>query len=123
MMNNNDHKGNFFPGLIFGMMAGAGLVWFFTKTKEGQKMSGKFKEKSIDKLENLSKLIEDIEKKGMEFKKKVEEVKTEIKEKFELNEEEVNDVSKEKLSKIENLQQRGRLVSKKFFTKNGKSLS
>ena len=71
-MNNNDHKGNFFPGLIFGMMIGAGLLWFFTKTKEGQKMSERFKEKGIDKLENLGELIEDIEKKGMEFKPEIQ---------------------------------------------------
>ena len=122
-MNNNDHKGNFLPGLIFGAMIGAGLVWFFTKTKEGQKMGEEFKEKGIDKLENLGELIEDIEKKGMEFRNKVEEVKTEIKEKFELNEGEVDSYSKEKLSKIENLQKRGQVASKKFFTKNGRSLS
>ena len=122
-MNNNDHKGNFFPELIFGMMIGAGLLWFFTKTKEGQKMSERFKEKGIDKLENLGKLIEDIEEKGMEFKEKVEEVKTEIKEKFELNEGEVDNTSKEKLSKIEDLRKRGQVASKKFFTKNGRSLS
>jgi len=98
-MNNNDYKGNFLPGLIFGAMIGAGLVWFFTKTKEGQKMGEEFKEKGIDKLENLGELIEDIEKKGMEFRNKVEEVKTEIKEKFELNEGEADSSSKEKLSK------------------------
>ncbi len=124
MMNNSEHKGSSFSSLVFGMIIGAGLVWFFTKTKEGKETAERIKKKGEGAIENLSTLIEDIEKKGLEFKKKVEDVKEEIKEKFEEGKKgEVDDVAKGKLSKIEDLQQRGRTAAKKFFTKNGKALS
>jgi len=123
-MNNHEHKGGSFSSLIFGMIIGAGLVWFFTKTKEGEKTAKQIKEKSEDIIENLTTIVEDIERKGKEFKKRVGDVETEIKQRFDQAKGElVDNISEEKLSKIEELQERGRKAAKKFFTKNGKSLA
>ena len=113
---------NFFSGLLLGAIAGAGLIWFLTKTKDGVKIGQQVKEKTEDGLIKLGDLIEDIEEKGQEFKQKVEGVKKEIEQKAEGIKGVLTGEQKENLDKINKLQQRG-LKTKKFFTKNGKSLA
>jgi gas vesicle protein len=122
-MSDHEHHGNnFFSGLVLGGIIGAGLIWFLTQTEEGKKIKERIKEKSEDALDNLADLIEEMEEKGGEFKRKVRAVQEELNQKAKDIRGEIAQEAKEELSKIQELQDRGRKVAQKFFTKGGKPL-
>jgi gas vesicle protein len=106
---------SFFSGLVMGAILGAGLVYFLTTTEEGKKIQGQLKEKGGDTLDNLKNLVDEVEKKGEEFKEKAHQFQAQLADK-------VKDTSEDGLSQIERLRERGRQAVK-FFTRNGKPLS
>ena len=122
-MSDYEHHGsNFFSGLVFGAIIGGGLVWFLTQTRQGEKIRKQVKEKSKDTIDNLTDLIEEIEEKGKEFKKKVKDIQEELSQKACESKGEIAEKAQQGLSKVEELQERGRKAAKKFFIRNGKSL-
>ncbi len=122
-MADRDHNGVFFQGLIMGALLGAGAYYFLTQTKEGEKVKKKLKEKSEEALDNLAELVEDFEEKGEEFKAQAKEIQTKLEEKTKGASKEIAEEAQEKLSHIEQLRNRGRKASNKFFVRNGKSLT
>ena len=122
-MRDRDHNGGFFQGLIMGALMGAVAYYFLTQTKEGEKVKKRLKEKSEEALDNLAELVEDFEEKGEEFQARAKEIQAKLEKRAKSVEGGVAEEAQEKLSHIEKLQKRGRLASRKFFTKNGKSLT
>lgn len=121
-MSDNENPGcNFFKGLIFGAVLGAGLYYYLTVTEEGKKVQKKLKEKSQDVVDNLTDLVEEVEERGEEFKKKANKIQLELEEKAEGVKTEVSKEAKKGLSTIEELRERGRRAAK-AFTRNGKPL-
>lgn len=113
---------NFFTGLVLGALAGAGLYYFLTSTKEGKKIKQQLREKSEDVLDNLVDLVADIELKGQEFKEKAKLVQNQLEQKAKSIEGEVTEEAKSQLARIKELRERGRKAAQ-FFTRNGKPLS
>ena len=95
--------GNFLTGLVLGALAGAGLFYFLTSTKEGKKIKEQIEEKGSDVLDELQDLITDLEEKSLEFKEKANGAEVAI-------------------SQIEKLRDRGRSAVKSFI-RNGKPLT
>jgi len=122
-MSEEQSGSNFFRGLVTGAILGAVAVWFLNQTEKGEEIKEEIKEKSGDVLENLSDLVQDLEKKGQEFKKKVLEVKEEFEEKAKDFRQEVIEEGKIGLQKIEELEEKGHRAAQKFFTRKGKPLS
>jgi len=122
-MTNQNKRNGLFSGLILGVLIGAGLVYYLTSTEEGQKVKSGLKKKGQKALDDLSKTILDLENKGSEFKKKAKQIQVELEKKTESFQKEVSGEAKGQLAQIEELRKRGRKATKKFFTKNGKSLS
>lgn len=120
-MSDHDRNGGFLSGLVLGALVGAGLVYFLTSTEEGKKVKKQWRKKGEIALDNLADLIEEVEEKGEEFKKKAKEIQAELKEKAGDVRQEVAEEAKEQLSHIDKLRERGRKAAK-FFTRNGKSL-
>jgi gas vesicle protein len=111
-MNENSRNGeSFLTGLVLGIILGAGFVYFLSSTEEGKVIKKRLKEKTENALDNLGELIEEIEEKGEEFKKKATEIQKQLEEK----------TSEVNFSSIEKLRERGRRAVK-FFTRNGKPL-
>ena len=110
------HQNNFFSGLVFGALLGAGLVYFLTSTEEGKKIRKQIRQKGEDALEELQDLIKDFEEKGEEFKQKALVVENQLAER-------VGEVKEEGLEEIEKLREQGRQAVGKFFTRNGRPLS
>jgi gas vesicle protein len=111
-MNENSRNGeSFLTGLVLGIILGAGFVYFLSSTEEGKIIKKRLKEKTENALDNLGELIEEIEEKGEEFKKKATEIQKQLEEK----------TSEVNFSSIEKLRERGRRAVK-FFTRNGKPL-
>lgn len=73
-------------------------------------------------MDDLSDLIDEIEEKGEEFKKKAKQVQAQLEEKAKSIEGEVVEEAKEQLGHIKQLRERGRQAAR-FFTRNGKPLS
>lgn len=121
-MADRDHNGGFFSGLVLGALVGAGLFYFLTSTEEGEKVKKQLQKKGKLALDNLADLIEEFEEKGEEFKKRAKQIQGELEEKAKDVKEGVAEEAKEQLTHIEELRERGRKASKKFFTRNGKSL-
>ncbi len=117
-------RGGFFQGLIIGALLGAGVYYWLTQTKEGEKIKRQLKKKGEEALDNLGELVEDFEVKGEEFRAKAEEI---IQAKLEAEVEKATggeaEKAQKKLTHIERLRKRGRVASKKFFTRNGKPLT
>jgi len=122
-MSDRDHQGGFFQGLIMGALIGAGAFYFLTQTKEGEKVRQQLKEKSEEVLDNLGELVEDFEAKGEEFRTRAKEIQTQLEEKTKDVSKEIVEEAQEKLGHIEQLRERGRKASKKFFVRNGKPLT
>lgn len=122
-MSDRDREGGFFSGLILGALIGAGLFYFLTSTEEGKKVKKKLREKGEGALDDLADLIEEVEERGEEFKKKAKEIQAKLEEKTEDVRKEVAEEAKEQLTHIEELRERGRKVTKRFFIRNGKSLA
>ena len=120
-----EEKGGFFPGLMWGGLVGAGLVFLFA-TKKGRKIKDQLTLKGQELIDDLPNVVADLEKQGQEFAKKAEEVK-EVLEKKAI---EFSPQAKEKISKtlaaVQKTQaQSSQVASKirrKFFTKKGKKL-
>ena len=122
-MSDQDHQGGFFQGLIMGALIGAGAFYFLTQTKEGEKVRQQLKKKGEEALDNLGELVEDFEAKGEEFRTRAKEIQTQLEEKTKDVSKEIVEEAQEKLGHIEQLRERGRKVSKKFFVRNGKPLT
>lgn len=122
-MSDRDRNGGFLSGLILGALIGAGLAYFLTSTEEGKKVKKQLREKGKDTLDNLAEIIEEVEERGEEFKKKVKVIQTELEKKAGDVREEIAEEAKEQLTHIDKLRERGREATKKFFTRNGKSLA
>lgn len=110
----NDHDSsvaNFLNGLVLGAVLGAGAFYFLTSTEEGKKVKKRLQMEGQDLLEDLTDLVEEVEEKGGEFKKKAIKVQEQLSEK----------AVAPALSQIEKLRERGRQATR-FFTRNGKPL-
>ncbi len=111
-MNESNKSGeSFLTGLVLGIILGAGFVYFLSATEEGKVIKKRLKEKTENTLDNLGELIEEIEERGEEFKKKATEIQKKLKEK----------TGESNFPSIEKLRERGRKAIK-FFTRNGKPL-
>lgn len=117
------HDSGFFQGLIMGAILGAGAYYFLTSTKEGKKVKKKIEKKSEGILGDLADLVDDFEEKGKEFRAQAKKLQEELEKKAKDVKKEVAEEAKEQLGHIDKLRERGRLVTKKFFTKNGKPLT
>lgn len=106
---------NFLTGLVFGTLAGAGLFYFLTATKEGKKIKGQIEEKGSEALDELQDLMADLEEKSAEFKDKAVKVEEALEDRATAG----ADVA---ISQIEKLRQRGRHAVKSFV-RNGKPLA
>lgn len=111
----------FFRGLICGALAGAGLFYFLTNTEEGKRVKKKIKKQGKDVLDSLTEMVGELEEKGKEFKEKAKEFQAELEEKAKDLGGEIAQETKERLTQIEELRERGRKVAK-LFTRNGKPL-
>ncbi len=117
-MEKRDHGSNFMGGLVIGALIGAGLAFFLASDEKTKK---KLKRKGKAALENLGELVAEVEEKGEEFSQKAQKVKTEIEEKVRSGE--LGEEAKEKLAHIDELRERGREATHRFFTRAGKKLS
>lgn len=101
-------QNNFTLGVLLGAIVGAGVVYLLT-TEEGKKISKKIKKEAGPFLEDL---VSDLEEKSEELAAKAEEVKEEVAERIEdakeTVSEEVGEKLDESLSRIAQLQERGR---------------
>ncbi|OGV89504.1 hypothetical protein A2Z41_01500 [Microgenomates group bacterium RBG_19FT_COMBO_39_10] len=122
-MSDQDHQGGFFQGLVLGALIGAGAYYFLTQTKQGEEFKKQIKAKSEETLDNLAELVEDFEAKGVEFRVKAKEIQAQLEEKTKDISKEIAEEAQEKLGHIEQLRERGRKASKKFFVRNGKPLT
>lgn len=113
---------NFFRGLILGGLVGAGVFYFLTATEEGKKVKEKIKAQGKDALGNLADIINELEKKGGEFKKRAKELQVELEKRTKEVSGEIAGEVQSRLSQIEELRERGRKAAK-FFTRNGKPLN
>lgn len=116
-------RGGFLQGLIMGALIGAGAYYFLTQTKEGKEVKKRIREKSEEALGDLAELVEDFEEKGGEFQEQAKRIQARLEEKAKDVSENVAEEAQEKLTHIEKLRKRGRVASRKFFTKNGKPLT
>lgn len=100
------NRNNFFSGLIWGVILGAGAYWFLTKTEEGKRIKSQLQEKAEGALDELGEIAAELEEKGEEFSQKIGEFQEKLEEKI---------PSTEKPKKEKPI--------KKFFTKNGRKLT
>jgi gas vesicle protein len=107
-MREPEEKNNFFAGLIWGIILGAGGDWFLTKTEQGKIIREKLKEKSKDALGELDEIADSLREKKQELAEKVKEIQEEIEEKV------ATSVRPAKKKKPEH---------RRFFRRNGKKLS
>jgi len=122
-MSEQKNSGGFFQGLIMGAVLGAGAFYFLTQTKEGKKIKARIKAGSEDVFDNLTDLIEEFESKGEEFRLRAKNFQSELEKKLAATENGEAEDAEEKISQIDKLRKRGRLASKKFFTRKGKPLT
>lgn len=120
MKDYQERGGSFFKGLVFGALAGAGVYYFLSNTKEGKKLKKQIKEHGDDVLNNLHEVVSEFEEKGREFGEKAKELQAKLEKKVKDGGEEAGSAKKE-LSQIEKLQERGRRAVK-IFTRQGKPL-
>ena len=123
MSEEHSQGGSFLRGLVAGAILGAMAIWFLNQTEKGKEIKKEIKEKSGDTLENLNDLVQGLEERGQEFKKKVVQVKEEFEEKAKDFRQDVAEEAKMGLSRIEKLEEKGHKAAQKFFTRKGKSLS
>lgn len=90
-----------------GVLVGAGLYYYLSATEEGKKLHRKVRQKT---LEGLGELVDEIEKKGQEFKKKAQQVQDKL-----------GKETDQQLDHIKQLRERGRRAVN-FFTSKGKPL-
>jgi len=125
-MAEENHGNNFFHGLILGAVLGAGLYYFLTATKEGEKVKNEFRKRVKDKSEeafgDLNSLIAEIEEKGEDFRQKAAAVQQKLEAKVKGLQGRAADGVREELDHIQALRERGRKAVK-VFTRNGKPLS
>jgi polyhydroxyalkanoate synthesis regulator phasin len=117
------HHDGFLNGLILGALFGAGAVYFLTSTEEGKKIKKDLQEKGKDALENLADLISEVEERGGEFKQRAKTIQAQLEEKAKSLQVRVAEEAQEQLAHIDTLRERGREVSKRFFTKGGRTLA
>jgi len=122
-VSDQDRGGGYLQGLIMGALIGAGLYYVLTSTKEGKKVKKILKEEGEGVLGDLAKLTTDLEKKGEVFRTEVNRLQAELEERVEDGSEEEVVEAKNKLNHIDYLRDRGRRATKKFFVRNGKTLS
>lgn len=122
--------GQFWFGFFAGGILGAFLI-FILGTKEGKKLAKKLEEKAELVEEDLEQKIGKLEKKGQELLSEAEAMKdkvtTVIEDKKQSTSDELIKKMDETFSRIENIQKKGvaltEEVHKKFFKKDGKTLS
>jgi gas vesicle protein len=111
-------EGSFFTGAFLGAIIGAGLAFFLFSDEKTKK---KLKRKGETALDNLGDLVAELEEKGREFSQKAQKVKADLEEKVERGE--LGQEVQEKLAHIDQLRERGRKATGRFFTRSGKKLS
>lgn len=120
---NDQKKGHgLWSGLVIGSLIGAGVAYYLTSTKEGREVKEKIKKKTDKAIGGLGEMVSDLEEKGEEFKKKAKVLQKKLEEKAEEMEGELGKEAKEQLSNLEEIREKGRRATKKFFTRNGKKV-
>lgn len=122
-MSGRDRDGNYFGSLVTGILIGMGLFYFLDSTKEGEKVKKKIKEKSKEALNDLANSIGELEEKGEKFRIRAKKLRAELEKGAEEVKKEITKKAKKKLVQADGQRERSRPTNKKFFTKNGKSLS
>lgn len=120
MDDRNHRDSNFVTGLILGALVGAGLAIFLVGDEETKE---KLKKKGKIALDNLGDLVAELEEKGEKFSQKAKKFKKELEEKTKDAQKEVVEETREKLTHIDELRERGRKATRRFFTKAGKKLA
>lgn len=118
----NQKKSNFLPGLVSGLVVGAGIAYYLTQTEEGKKLKKKLITKGEAALEGAREIVADLEEKGEELRGRAKELQAQLEEKVQEAKTEVKQEAEEKVEEVEKLRERGRTAVKKFFHKGGKSL-
>jgi gas vesicle protein len=106
-MSSENRNHGFFSGLLTGALIGAGIYYFLTSTNEGKKVRQNLAKKGGQALDGLDKTVSELEIKGEEIKKNVKKIQDNLERKATFVKEVAEEINKQK----------------KFFTKNGKSLS
>jgi gas vesicle protein len=111
---------HFLNGLVLGALIGAGLAFFFASDEKTKK---KLKRKGETVLDNLGELVAEFEEKGKEFSQKAQKVKEELEEGTKDKRKEIAEEAREKLTNIDELRERGRQATRRFFTRSGKKIA
>lgn len=119
----NHKKSSFLPGLVTGLIVGAGALYYLTQTEEGKKLKKKLVVKGEEALEGIKEIVADLEEKGEELKDRAKELQAQLEDKASQVKAEVRAEAEEKVVEVEKLRERGRAAAKKFFHKGGKSLA
>ena len=123
-MSKKQNADGFFKGFLLGALIGAGVV-YFSATEEGKKNKEKIKKKGLEILKDLDKIADDLEDKGTNWVKKVEDFSHQAKDKAELYSDKTKEKIAQSLDNIGIIQQRGRQLAdeaRRYFTKDGRSL-
>ena len=95
---------------------GLGAYFFLTRTEEGRKVGRQIKDTGSQAVDELAEMVEDLEEKSQALRSQAAAVQVKIKQRVES----VSDnLDKEG---IEEIQQRGRKLVNRFFTRNGQSV-
>lgn len=122
-MSDRDRNSNYFGSLVTGILVGMGLFYFLDSTEEGEKIKKKIRKKGKQALGDLADSISEFERKGEKFRTQAKRLQSELERKTKRPKKKTAEEARGKLNHIDELRQRGRSASKKFFTRKGKSLS
>lgn len=122
-MSENQKKSSFLPGLVSGLIIGAGIVYYLTQTEEGKKLKNKLVVKGSEALDGIKEIVADLEERGEELQGRAKELQAQLEQKVSQVKAEVRAEADQKVEEIESLRTRGKEAAKKFFHKGGKSLA
>lgn len=110
----DDSRGaSFLSGLVLGGMVGAFFALMVAGDKDKEdNLKQALKKKTKEVMKNLPKILDDLEKKGGDLAEKVVERGGEI----------TTGLSESEDPRIKDLQERGRLAARRFFSRSGKKV-
>lgn len=117
----NQTGNGFLIGFILGAITGAAFLFFFG-TEKGRRLKKEIQKKGKFSFKSLADLLEEFEEKGIEFKKKAQQITDKLEMKKENAPQAVVKKTEAKLTHIKKLQEQGRKIARRFFKRNGKSL-